>query len=166
MNKELYDILKDTESELYKIKEWVQKYPFDNKVLYLNSYAVIKASGSIELTMKTMIYQKLTIQVNDEVKKYLSKRVLESSFNPSTGKIEYLLQDLNGNWSNLFKEYLKRNPQKKAALNSLVEQRNTFAHGNKINMSIDSIADNFKSGVEILEELYDILNQNIKVHQK
>ena len=158
MNSELNDIIDDAKRELNRIKDWISENSFDNKVLYLNSYAVIKASGTIELVMKTMIFNRMTENASQENINYITRMILDSYFNPTTGKIENLLQDLNSDWKLKFHNYVKDNFQKKSDLNSLIGQRNTFSHGSRINMSIDAIINDFNSGTEILEELFKIIN--------
>lgn len=159
MNGELSLVIEDAKGDLEKIREWIRKNPFDDKVTYLNSFAVIKSSGAIESVFKMMIFEKLSNGTNEEVEKYLSKMILESSFNPKTGKIESLLSELNNKWKLDFVDYLRNNTQEKSDLNSLVQQRNTFSHGGRINVSIEVILKYFNSGVSILEELYRIINK-------
>ena len=107
MNSELNDIIDDAKRELNRIKDWISENSFDNKVLYLNSYAVIKASGTIELVMKTMIFNRMTENASQENINYITRMILDSSFNPTTGKIENLLQDLNSDWKLKFHNYVK-----------------------------------------------------------
>lgn len=159
MTEELDALIQDVSSELIKIKQWINDNRFDSKVSYLNSYAVIRASGSLEQILKTIIYSKLTENVSAETNQYISKMILESSFNPTTGKIISILQEISSDWTKKFDNYIKENNQKKGDLNSLIQSRNTFSHGNSINISIEAIITYFNSGVEIMNKIDQILQE-------
>lgn len=157
MTDDLNLLIQDVSAELTKISEWIKDNRFDSKVLYLNCYAVIRASGSLERVLKTIIFNKLTENVGDEAKRYISKMILESSFNATTGKIINILQDLSSDWTEKFKDYLNEYKQKQGDLNSLIALRNTFSHGNSINTSIEEIIKYFNSGIDIMDKIYQIL---------
>lgn len=157
MTEELKLLIQEVSSDLNKIKNSINENSFDSKVQYLNSYAVIRASGSLERILKTIIYNKLTENVSAETNQYISKMILESSFNPTTGKIINILQDISSDWTNQFKNYIEENTKKKGDLNSLIQARNSFSHGNSINLSIGDIITYFESGVDIMSELDIIL---------
>ena len=158
MNQSLEREINDTKQELLKIKGWIDNNKMDSKVSYLNAYSVIKASGTIEQVLKNILFDKLSDNISEEAKHYLSKHILESSYNPSTGQIQKLLQDINSSWwSSLDKMIAKKNH--KNNLNSLVQLRNAFSHGNSINESIDVIILYYESGIEIIKYLNEIINK-------
>lgn len=73
-------------------------------------------------------------------------------------KIQNILEGINPEW---FKELKSRVSQKNNLqndLNSLIQLRNTFAHGNSINESIDTIIGYYESGMLVLEELDKVIN--------
>jgi hypothetical protein len=128
-----YDLqISDCSAELNKIKQWIDQNKMHSNIQYLVSYAVIKSSGTIETVMKQMF------------------------FNPSTGQIEKLLSGINPVWKVSFETAIKATCQK-GQLNSLVELRNSFAHGTAITASIDNIITYLNAGYWILEQLHKII---------
>ncbi|OON94860.1 MAG: hypothetical protein ATN33_03835 [Epulopiscium sp. Nele67-Bin001] len=159
MNGEYNRLLQNCKYELDDILSWINKNPADGKVKYLVSYAVIKASGTVEVVYKTIIYDYLSEGASAETTKYLETEILDSSSNPKTGNIEQLLQKLNQNWRNKFQTRCKELPQMKSDLNSLVQCRNDFSHGGNITQSIQTIIKYFTSAIKILEILYDVIHE-------
>ncbi|NLM77658.1 MAG: hypothetical protein GX173_06175, partial [Ruminococcaceae bacterium] len=68
------------------------------------------------------------------------------------------LESINTDWSTLFATQTK-GIQAKVDLNSLVELRNTFSHGNPISISIENVQRYFVSGCYVLNILDSIINQ-------
>lgn len=159
MNQILEREINDTKQELLKIKGWIDNNKMDSKVSYLNAYSVIKASGTIEQVLKNILFDKLSNNTSEEAKNYLSKHILESSYNPSTGQIQKLLQDINSCWWSSLDKMIAKNKIHKNNLNSLVQLRNAFSHGNSINESIDVIILYYESGIEIIKYLNEIINE-------
>ena len=143
--------------ELSGIKTWIDSHPMDTNVRYLVSYSVIKASGTIELVFKQMIYDFLAKNSNSETQHYLSTMIIDSSCNPTTGNISRLLSQADGNRSTNFDTAVKALPQDKSNLNSLVSLRNDLAHGRTNNPSINTVKKYYESGVEILKVLDRII---------
>lgn len=153
MNGRYNDMIKDTEAELNSIRQWINAgNQFDSKTRYLVSYSVIKASGTVEVIFKNIIYDYLIINANDKTKMYLEKMIVDSSCNPNTGNMSNMLQNISSVWKESF-DHLVKESGHKDKLNSLVQLRNDFAHGESISASIDTIIKYFKSAVEILKIL-------------
>ena len=91
MNGDYSLILKDCRIELENIQRWITANPMDSNVRYLTSYAVIKASGTIENVLKRIIFDTLSDGAKDETKNYLTKSIMDASYNPSPGQIYKLL---------------------------------------------------------------------------
>lgn len=144
-------------NELTNIKSWIDKNPLDSNVRYLAAYAVVKASGTIEVVFKSMIYDVLADKVKLETQNYLTKMVIESSCNPSTGNMSNLLDQLDTQRKIKFNNMIKGKTEK-SDLNSLVSLRNDVAHGRTMNSSINTVKKYFESGVFILEKLEESLN--------
>ena len=75
MRDEYRQQLDDAMQELKSIREWINKdkNKFDIKTKYLVSYAVVKASGSIEVVFKKMVFDFLSFNVRSETSQYLEK---------------------------------------------------------------------------------------------
>ena len=156
MDGKYQNYLSDCSTELNKIKLWIDSNKLHSNIQYLVSYAVIKASGTIEYTLKQMLFDHLGEGCNTEALQYFTKHIIDASFNPSTGQIQKILSSISADWENQFKESIKGS-QQKGDLKSLVDLRNNFAHGISITASIDNVIAYFNSGVWILEKLDEII---------
>lgn len=151
------DVLDDCINELDILKRWIDSNKFDTNVRFLVAYAVIKSCGTIEAVFKQMLYDQLVAGgANDEAKNHFTKHIIDASFNPSCGQITRLLCAINSLKNNDF-ELLTKGTTEKGDLNSLVELRNTFAHGNAISASIDIVIRYYNSGIWILQKLDSVL---------
>ena len=158
MNGDYSLILKDCRIELENIQRWITANPMDSNVRYLTSYAVIKASGTIENVLKRIIFDTLSDGAKDETKNYLTKSIMDASYNPSPGQIYKLLERINTDWKQQFESFIHGSNQK-GELKSLVELRNSFAHGSSITASIRDVVNYFNAGVWILERLCDVVER-------
>ena len=140
MKNDYVDLLENTDRELQEIRKWINadRNRFDSKTKYLIAYSVIKASGSIEVVFKQIIYDYLTREVGEKTATYIEKMILDSSCNPSVGNMSNLLQNISSEWRDRFDEQVKKSG-KKAEINSLVQLRNGFAHGDIITVSINTV---------------------------
>lgn len=99
MNGEFLQMIADTRGELDNIRKWINAgNQFDSKTRYLISYAVIKASGTVEVIFKNMIYNCLSDGANEKAKGYFEKTIIDSSCNPNAGnmRICYRIFPRNG----------------------------------------------------------------------
>lgn len=153
MNGEFLQMIADTQEELKSIRKWINAgNQFDSKTRYLVAYSVIKASGTVEVIFKNIIYNYLIIGANEKTKGYLEKAIIDSSCNPNTGNMSNMLQNISSEWKTSFDQQVKQSGEKDK-LNSLVQLRNDFAHGDSISVSIDTVINYFDSGVIILNIL-------------
>lgn len=148
--------LDDCELELNEIKKWINKNIIDSNVKYLVSYSVIKACGTIEIVLKSILYEYLSENSKEETKTYLEKDIIDASFNPSTGQIGNKLEKFNSNKKKNFDDRLKQTEYKNG-LNSLVSLRNDIAHGRTNNVTINTVFNYFGQGVNVLKILEDVL---------
>lgn len=160
MNRRYTEMLDDTERELKEIRKWINKdrNKFDSKTRYLISYSVIKASGTIEVVFKHLIFDDLVVGAKEETKTYLENMIVESSCNPNTGNMSNMLQSISAERRKEFDEQVKESGYKDK-INSLIQLRNDFAHGDSINVSIDTVITYFKSAIEVLKILDLVVNK-------
>ena len=156
MNGENIQVLDDCERELIKIEDWIKHNRLDSNIKFLVSYAVIKASGTVEAVLKNSLYEYLSKNAMEETKSFLQKNILEASFNPSTKQVCNIFEKLNPSWSQSFQEQIK-SLQEKSDLNSLVSLRNDFSHGSSITTSIQTVKRYFLAGRRILEIIDNII---------
>lgn len=159
MKSDYVGLIKNTDRELQEIRKWINadRNRFDSKTRYLIAYSVIKASGSIEVVFKQIIYDFLTKEVGEKTATYIEKMILDSSCNPNTGNMSNLLQNISSEWKKQFDDLVKKSG-KKAKINSLVQLRNDFAHGDNITVSIDTVISYFDAAKEILKILDIVVN--------
>lgn len=156
MNTDNTRIIDDCRDEIRKIEKWVNANPLDSNVKFLVAYAVVKSSGTIEIVFKRMITSFLANGSKRETQIYLEKNIIDSSANPSTGKIASFIDQFDSVRNDAFNSSLK-NTQEKTDLNSLVQLRNDIAHGRNISISIQTVKRYFESGVSILNTLDALL---------
>lgn len=148
--------LDDCKIELENIRQWINSNPFHSNVRYLVSYAVVKASGTIEIVLKSMVYDYLAEGAKVPTQAYLTKMIVDSSCNPNTGNILRMLEQIDAAKKTSFEDIVKGSAQK-GDLNSLVNLRNDIAHGRVISVTIGTVINYFESGRYILGELEQIL---------
>lgn len=152
-------ILYDCKVELNNIQQWITNNILDSNVRYLTSYAVIKACGTIEYVFKQMMYDYLSNGANNEAKNFLNKNILEASFNPSPGQMYRILEKINLSWRRNFEREIG-GTNEKGQLKSLVDLRNSFAHGSAITASINDVKIYYNAGVWVLEKLSSVMQSN------
>ncbi len=165
MNDEHKRFLSDCLDEIVKIKEWIDKNPMDTNVKFLVAYAVIKSSGTIEIVLKSILFDFLSIGCKPETQVFLEKNVIDSSCNPNTGNIERLLDQIDSARKTEFDNRIKTT-QEKGELNSLVNLRNDIAHGRGINQTINTVKKYYESGIKIINILDTVLYKNVLVQKE
>lgn len=152
-------MLDDCKKELDNIELWINHNKFDENVLYLVSYSIIKSAGTIEIIFKQMVSDFLGENVKKETANFITANIVDSSCNPNTGNIGRLLQQLDPNRKTQFDDILRKpeKTQNKSDLNSLVQLRNDFAHGRTSNATIKIVKRYFEAGIEVLRVLESVL---------
>ncbi|MDE7312607.1 MAG: hypothetical protein K2N87_13455 [Eubacterium sp.] len=159
MNGNNQQVIRDCEIELDNIQQWIANNSLDSNVRYLTSYAVIKACGTIEYVFKQLIYAHLSDGANEEAKTYFNKSIIEASFNPSPGQIYRILEKINTTWRTEF-ETMIRGTNQKGQLRSLVDLRNSFAHGSVITASINDVKSYYIAGIWVLQKLEEVMRNH------
>ena len=125
-------------------------------VPFLSRYAVIRACGSIEQAFKGSIADFCVKRGKKQIKRFINKKVRESSTNPSFDKICGMLNDFDESWNKTFKASLKGtlgHEKLKSSLQSLVDARNEFAHGGSPSVTIGDVKVYFSDARVIIEAL-------------
>lgn len=122
---------------------------------YLKKYSVIRASGSIESSFKTIIADKVDDGSHHQLKNFIRRKVRESSSNPKYDVILSMLAEFDRRWKARFIEQLAfaDKPRLIEALKRLVDARNSFAHGGDPDLSIADTIACFKDGIQVMEIL-------------
>ncbi|MGL5041825.1 MAG: HEPN domain-containing protein [Culicoidibacterales bacterium] len=159
MTGEISNAFNDVDNELENIRKHINKNRFEINTKYLISYAVIRACGTIEIVYKKLIHEFLTDGAKPETGQYLSKIIIDSSSNPKTGNIERMLSDIDHKLCEDFKTRFSSG--EKDGLNSLVQNRNNFAHGQTVTITIGTLIKYFASSKKILTHLKDTLDKMV-----
>ena len=131
---------------------------------YMKRYAVIRASGAIEVGFKEISSEKVDADCAIQVKNFIKKKIRENSVNPRLGQIQSILFEFDGRWGRKFEELigLGDKPRYSGALSHLVNARNEFAHGGTPNIDIASTIDYFNGGVEVLKILDQVVHHEFE----
>lgn len=159
-------VLDDCEVELASIKSLlVGLGEAANPSPYVKKYAVIRATGSIEIAFKQIIADKVDEDSHIQVKNFIKRKIRDSSCNPKLPMIESMLSEFDSRWKEKFDELLslEDKPKLKGALTELVNARNEFAHGGNPNLNIDKTIEYFKSARRVLEILDSVVNYEFEV---
>ncbi len=148
--------INDCLNDLNSVNSYIQANPLDSMCQYLISYSVIRACGTIEIITKNILYDYLSCGAKNETMIYLEKQILDSSWNPSTGRIKSFIEKLNQTWANQFQTAVN-GTREQTSLNSLVNLRNQFAHGQPITSSINDVINYFNDGCIIMNHLDSII---------
>jgi hypothetical protein len=125
-------------------------------VPYLTKYAIIRACGTIEQTTKTIVADYCSKRSKKQVKQFITKKVRESSTNPSYSNICKLLEDFDTDWRCNYKIYVEEHPEKSRlldSLQSLIDARNDFAHGGNPSATIADVLQYFSDSRCLIETL-------------
>lgn len=159
-NTEVEDALNECQQDLQRVKVIIDSLGIGSNIVpYLNSYAVIKACGTMEVAFKTIVTDYCSRRSKKQVKEFLTNKVRDNSMNPSYSNILRTLSEFDEDWKDSFKDGINSHVQKDALLTSmqsLVDARNSFAHGGNHNLTInDTIAYylNFRIAIEMLDTI-------------
>lgn len=161
-NVDVQQILDDGEQDLLRVKAIVDSLGISSNIVpYLNNYAVIKACGTIEVAFKAIIADYCSRRSKKQVKEFLTRKIRDNSMNPSYNNICRTLGDFDKDWSKRFKSDINTHAQKSVILTSiqsLVDARNSFAHGGNPGLSINDTITYYTNSKEIIELLDTIIS--------
>lgn len=156
-NSEVQRLLDDCSAELSHVTGLITGLGVaSNAAPYLTKYAIIRACGGIEQAFKSILCDFSSRRSKKQVKRFLGRRVRESSMNPSYENICRLLKDFDEEWYEEFKDHIKAAPDKSVwmtSLTSLVDARNEFAHGGNPSSSITDVISYFQNCRAVIEVL-------------
>ena len=141
----------EVDNEIKGIRKYINENKFDKNSRYLIAYSVIRTCGVIEIVFKRLIHNYLSNGVSQDTEQYLAKKIIDSSINPKTGLIEKTLEEINPSLCAKFKS--KTTNSEKSSINSLVSNRNDFAHGRNTSLSIEALHTYYESSKSVIEHL-------------
>lgn len=131
---------------------------------YVKKYAVIRAAGSIETGFKKIIADRVDRDSHSQLKKFIERKIRNSSCNPRLEMIEAMLSEFDSEWRSRFdqKIALADKPILKTALTDLVKARNSFAHGGADELPIERTTMCFEHGCTVLTLLDQAVHEPIE----
>lgn len=127
---------------------------------YLTKYAVIKACGTIEVSFKALIADFCSKRSKKQIKRFISKRIVKGSANPSHDNIVKFLDQFDEDWKKSFQANLKMDPDRThmlSSLDSLVFARNDFAHGGNPTISMSDVIRHFDYARKVIEHIDSVV---------
>ncbi len=159
-NSTVENLLINVQQEITNLKTLIHSQgPFNTTTPYLTKYSLIKATGTLEISFKSIIADYCTT-THRQVDSFIEKKVRRSSMNPSYENICKLLKDFDDSWSHNFKRIVSRDPNKArimSSIKSLNDARNEFAHGGSPVTSIDAIETYYLDGMRIIAILDQVV---------
>ena len=157
-NNQVEMLLDDTKEDLKRVKVIIDSLGISSNIVpYLNKYAIIKACGAMEVAFKSIIADTCNKRSKRQVKKFINNKVRENSMNPSYGNICKTLGAFDDEWKKEFKHDINTHNDKTiihTSIQSLVDARNSFAHGGNPGVTINDTLlyfENFRKAIEILD---------------
>ena len=145
-------LLQDCDAELSVIGNAIANSSLNPVNRHLTMYALIKSCSTVERGYKKIVadYYK---QRCPDVAQYLENKVMNSSTNPSYESMCNLIKDFNEQTEATFKhdiQSMANHDRILAQLQSLVRNRNHFAHGQSVTCSFADIVDYYRCAKEVL----------------
>lgn len=158
-NTDVETILNDCLADLVNVEVIINRSSLSPNARYLTNYALIKACSTIERCFKKIIADRIE-NLASIMSYYVNKEVRESSANPSYDKMLDFLAKYNPSWKNNFKARVKGHADArriKSSLESLVNNRNTFAHTGSCACSFADVSNFYVDAVEFINILDDVV---------
>lgn len=148
-------------TELTHVKTLIDGLGITSSIVpYLTKYSVVRACGSIEQSFKTVIADYVSNRGKQQIKRFIKLKVREGSANPSYNNMCKFLGDFDDTWKSSFKTTIDAEANKAilmTSLQSLVDARNTFAHGGSPSASIDDVIRYFNDAKRFIEIMDSIV---------
>lgn len=160
-NSNAQQVIEDTRSEFRKITTMINRTRRTTSPSrkFLTLYALMRASGAIEYSIKT-IFADFHRGASPQAVMFIDTNVRDSSRNPSLDNIFSLLKQFDSGWTTSFKNTLNTHVDAgrlKASLKSLYENRNNFAHGKPCTATFNDIKQYFEDSVTIVGVLDSVI---------
>ena len=132
-----------------------EKYKNTDISQELNSYLVVLISGIYEDVIENLFIERAGKTNDREIKSFMSNYLDKGFRNPNSENILKLLAMLNPDYKKSLKD--KKNTRYTTGLDSIITNKNEFAHGYDNKASFDDIKNYHERAVKIFEGLKKIL---------
>jgi len=121
---------------------------------YLARYLVVFISGIYEEAIETIINENAEKLNSKRISMYIATALEDNFRNPTISKISNLLNKFEDNLGELFKKEMS--DKTKAALGSIVANKNAIAHGDTTNITLNVVIQYYQDSKIIIEKVDDI----------
>lgn len=167
-NSDVYNLIAECLSELRRVKKAVDGNKTNEMARFLTNYAIIRASGTIEQSYKTLVADKLTrnSKINKKIRIYVDNNVRKS---PSTanysvicgflGKFDEKTDPVKEQWGKRFSDACNNSRHSTNIFSSyenLSKARNAVAHGKATVMTIEQVLLAYKycrKSIKLLDQI-------------
>ncbi len=111
-------------------------------------YLCVLTSGMLEQSLRIMLSDYATRHANDEVARHSHKHVQRLT-NLNNERLCELLGSFSAEWRKAFEASVR--DEQKAAVDSLVANRNEIVHGRNVGITINRVRDYYKRSLEVVE---------------
>lgn len=155
-------MISECTSELSDIEQIIQSLPtLAKQKSYLTKYALIKASGTLEMVYRSIIADYFTGFHSPQLENFLDAKVRHGSSSAKYEMMSKLLKMFDESWSDCFKKNVSmRSDSDKIIVssNSLVRNRHDFAHGQEPTATFNEIKQYYLDTLELIKELDLVVN--------
>ena len=137
-------------------------HDFENQKLddytasHIAKYLTVLCSGIFEDIFKNFILElSYKDTIRKEIKEFVFKQVQWSLQNPKYPTLTSFLDKFNKKWSKKLNERIEE--KNKAALSSIVNNKNLIAHGNSSNITFPQIKQHYEDSKIIIKQLDSII---------
>lgn len=116
-------------------------------------YLCVLVSGYVEKAVAHLLQEHARRNGSPSLQSFVESHTIKWS-NATSGKIEDLLGSFNEEWRRDIKEYLV--PERRAAINSIVGERNQIAHGGTSGITYHRIREYYEHARNVVEQVQRI----------
>lgn len=124
---------------------------------YLSAYLVVYVSGVYEDCIEHLFQERADRGADSVIQNYVKVTLAQGFRNPDFGNIVSVLRRFGINLAEELKE--KTRVSSREALDSIVNNKNSVAHGHPLNATLDDVAVYYRESRGLLENLEDILDE-------
>lgn len=158
MKAELQTLMNDCSAELADIDNRISNMQsLDKGKTYYTQYALIRTCGTIEFVYRSIVADYFTQYSIPQIDQYLDQHIRTGQLSATYENMKRLLNSFDENWKNAFTNSVSSHPDSNrilSSINSLVNNRNLFAHGKNPTATFNDIKQ-YYSDATILISLFD-----------
>lgn len=154
-NSDVHLRVKQCREELDEVRDAIDRAgPASTVAPFLTNYAVVRACGTIEASFKAVVADVCSRKAAKQIKRFVGLKITKSSANPSYSRVLGMLKEFDEGWNKALKDKLHADPDRQRlidSLQSLVDARNTFAHGGSPTITIADVISYYDCGTRVVE---------------